>query len=211
MCLRFIILYTAITVFSACAGADNQNSAATNLTVKMQTQTSSDAVGWRLSQMPLKTADLRFRINLPPFPDDADWIAGVKPAQEDEAEKISIGVISWENRDEENSLKRLSKIEDYPMTQSLLTEGRATLNAPVGSNQTLVIYMEISPSTQTIFNTREGEISSNFSNGSYVVFNGKVEATGNSQTDSLIALVTTAGAKIRERDLAKNGSLIGGK
>ena len=172
-----------------------------------EAQSARNEVLWQHSEIPLKTANSEFKINLPSFSQESDWLVAVKPVGAGEKEKMYIGVFTWEDEKSESArrqgFKRLSKMEDYPQSQAEFVAGGANLTTPINSRQTLVIYMEISPSTNAIFNENGEFFSLNASDGdSYVLFDGKIEKAQIQHTGSLIA---TVNVKKLRKEISKHG------
>lgn len=170
-------------------------------------------VAWKHTERAVKTVDSTFKINLPNISQGGDWLVGVKPIKAGEKERMYVGVFTWEAVKQggaAKTFKRLSQMEDYPQELLSLGNGSATLDGSVSSDETLVIYMEVAPSTQTIFNANGKERALNASEGSYLLFDGEVEKTLIEHTGSLIARANSKKLKkefLRSNDTAANQGL----
>lgn len=170
-----------------------------------EAQTTKTEVAWKHSERPLKTVDSKFKVNLPNLSQDTDWIAAVKPIKEGEKEKMCIGVFTWEDVENESAkkqgFKRLSRMEDYPQESASFVDGESTLSTSINPNQTLVIYMEVAPSTQTIFNENGKETSLNASEGSFLIFDGKTERM---PIENISTLIAQANVKKLRKEISKH-------
>ncbi len=170
-----------------------------------EAQTAKTEVAWKHNERPLKTVDSKFKVNLPNFSQDTDWIAAVKPIKEGEKEKMYVGVFTWEDVENESAknqgFKRLSRMEDYSQESASFADGESTLAASINSNQTLVIYMEVAPSTQTIFNENGKETSLNTSEGSFLIFDGKIEKM---PIENISTLMAQANVKKLRKEISKH-------
>lgn len=144
-------------------------------------QGKQNAVAWKRKEQPINAINSKFKLNLPSFSPDADWVVGVKPIKEGEKEKMYVGIVTWEDvADKEGKAKGLgfktvSKIEDYPQESASFAAGEASFANILTDNQTLVIYLEAAPSTEIVVAQNGKEMVLNASEGSSVLFDGKKE------------------------------------
>lgn len=167
-----------------------------------EAQTAKKETAWQHAEIPLLPVNSKFRLNLPEF-QASDWIVGVKPVKEGEKERMHVGIFTWADADGESAKKmgfiQLVKMEDYPQTAARFGSGEATLLTPLASNQTLVVYMEVNPSTQTIFQANGKEYSSPSADSSFIMFNGEIEKA---QIENVATLMGVTNVKILKKSIA---------
>lgn len=144
-------------------------------------QSKPNAVAWKRKEIPVTTVNSKFNLNLPLFLPDTDWIIGVKPVQKGEREKMYACIVTWEDAvDREGKarglgFKKTSKVEDYKQEWATFLDGEADFVNPLYSDQTLVIYLEIAPSTEVDVTQNGKQIILRASEGSSVIFDGEKE------------------------------------
>jgi hypothetical protein len=149
---------------------------------RSEMQDKQNAVAWKRTERPVRTVNSRFKLNLPVFPPDADWIVGVKPIKEGEKERMYVGIVTWEDAiDKEGKArglggKNVSKMEDYPQEAASFADGETSVANILADNQTLVIYLEVAPSTKIVVAQNGKESVLKASEGSAVIFDGKKES-----------------------------------
>lgn len=139
-------------------------------------QTPRKETAWRPVEIPLKTDGSQLRLNLSSFSQETDSIVGVKSIREDEKEKMLAGVITWgEVNEKVKGLVIISKVDNYPQESANFVDEEMRFANVLNNNQTLMVYLELKPSTQLKLNQAGEELALDASNGSYVVFDGKRE------------------------------------
>jgi hypothetical protein len=144
-------------------------------------QGKQNAVAWKRKERPVNTINSKFNLNLPSFSPDVDWVVGIKPIKEGEREKMNVGIVTWEDAvDNEGKarglgLKKVSNVEDYPEESASITLGEASFANILNDNQTLVIYLEVAPSTEVDVMQGGKKMILKASEGSSVVFDGEKE------------------------------------
>lgn len=142
------------------------------------TQSKTHVVAWERTEIPVNPVNSRFRLSLPAFSADTDWVVGVRPIKKGESEKMSAGVVTWEDAADKGSkvrgmgMKRVSSIESYPQTSASVVPGVATFSNTLKSDQTLVIYLEVTPSTMIELGQNGNEMVLKASEGASIVFDG---------------------------------------
>lgn len=146
------------------------------------TQGKQNTVAWKRKERSVATINSKFKLNLPSFLPDADWIVGVKPVAEGEKEKMYVGIITWQDAiDKEGKgkglgFKTVSKMEDYPEESIAVAYGEASFANILDSNQTLVIYLEVAPPSEIVVTQNGKEMVLKASEGSSVIFDGNKES-----------------------------------
>jgi hypothetical protein len=159
-------------------------------------------VVWNRVELPVKPIDSSFRIDMPSFNSGADYIIGVKPIKEGEKERMFAGIVTWETNEKMKGFIKTASIENYPAEAGGFTEGKAAFNDVLRTGQTLVIYMEVASTTRLTVNKAEGEMPLRSSDRSFVVFEGKREATN---IDGPSALLNELHGRKMQQELIKNG------
>lgn len=138
-----------------------------------------NSVAWKRKEIPLNTINSRFRLNLPIFSPDNDWIVGIKPVKAGEIERMYVGLVTWDDVTNQNGKangkepKRISRIENYPEESSSVGDGQASFGNILDDNQTLVIYLEVRPLTEIDVAQNGNEVILKASEGASILFNGK--------------------------------------
>lgn len=171
-----------------------------------EAQSAKKEIAWKHKEKPLKKANSKFKLKLPIFSENADWLVAVKPIAPGEKEKMYIGVFTYSEEEgtkaKEMGFKELSQIEDYQQDLVKSVDGEDSLTGLINPDQTLVVYLEVDPSTKTVFEQNGKEFSVDASEGSYFIYNGTVEKA---EVKSTASLIVKANLKQAEKDLAKRG------
>lgn len=132
---------------------------------------------WRPAEIPLVATNSRVKLDLSAFPQTDDTIIGVKPVGENEREKMFAGVITWGALNEKvRGLVGVAKIDNYPQESAKFINEEIQFGNVLNKNQTLMIYLELKPSTRLGLNQAGESIVAEPSNESYTIFNGKRES-----------------------------------
>jgi len=162
-----------------------------------QTQGKQNVIVWKHKNIPVNAVNSTFRLNLPFFSPDIDWIVGVRPIKEGEQEKMYACIVTWEDAiDKEGKglgfknmskiFLNMSKMEDYPQESAIFADGEASFANILNDNQTLVIYLQAAPSTDVIVSQNGKEEVLKLSEGGSIIFNGKKESAKFKDTSLLL-------------------------
>lgn len=169
------------------------------------------AVAWQRREIPFNTVNSSFRLDLPSFSADMDWVVGIRPVQQGERERMFMGIVSWEDasdatgKGKELGLKRVSNIVDYPLESARVGHGSATVSNILKDDQTLVVYLEVAPLTRVELKQNGNDIVLKGSDGGYIVFDGQKEP---SLFDGPAAFLNETQLRKLRKESAKSGSVL---
>jgi len=169
------------------------------------------AVAWQHREIPLSTVNSSFRLNLPNFSPDVDWIVGVKPVDQGAREKMYLGIVSWEDaidaagKGKGLGLKRVSNIVDYPLESASVGAGVASFSNILKDDQTLVVYLEVAPLTRVELGQNGTDMVLPGSEGGSIVFDGQRESVSFEGPASFLNEMNLR--KLR-KESRKNGSVL---
>lgn len=164
-------------------------------------------VHWKPAKVEVSSEGSRLDLEIPDLAPDADWIVGVQTVEANEKQTISVGLLSWEDSDQNSvfagkpiKLKLPSKITDYPNDQIKTRRGKVRiprLTSFDNNSGSLIVYLRVLPGTDVRIWRSGKEFSAPSSNTNFAVHNG-VLAPGPKGPHSLV------GRLIRSKLLARN-------
>lgn len=115
----------------------------------------TDEHSWKPNKKTIKSSNSKFKLNvLKKLAKHTDTVFAVRPVKAGEPESVSIGAVSWESlsgKAGEMGFKKISKMTDY--TEKLVNISADSIevddaNNLIGENDTLVVYLNLSPQTE---------------------------------------------------------------
>lgn len=177
---------------------------------KPQTQDAANSnLHWSPAKSEISSTNSRLDLELPNLASKSDWIVGVQPTQGDEKETISVGLVSWEDANQNPALagkpvnfKLISSITDLPSSQIQTTDGKVIipgLDNYTESSGSLLIILKVKPGTKVHIRHGGNVFVGDSPDTSFIVHNGVRSSKPMKGTHSLV------GNLIRSKMLGTKG------
>jgi hypothetical protein len=143
----------------------------------------TDGVSWKPNKKTINASNSKIKLNiLEKLANHKETVFAVKPIKNGEQETVSVGMVSWEllpDKAGEMGFKKISKITDYTDQLSDISMGSVEIddkNNLVSENETLVVYLNLSPQTEVSLWKGTDKILSSFPEDGFIFQNGVKKA-----------------------------------